>query len=194
MSDSTEKKEQDREEKLLDHNYDGIQELDNPLPNWWLIIFYVTIFFAIFYVSHYEFGSGLNLQEEYERSKQENDYKVALVQNKLPATDEKTLQALYEDKNQVLKGKEVFGKNCASCHGVEGQGIIGPNLTDEYWIHGKGQWMDLHQVVSNGVNEKGMPGWSSILKSEELQQVILYVKSLSGTHPANPKAPQGEKI
>ncbi len=187
---------QNEEEKklLLDHNYDGIQELDNPLPRWWLATFYITIFFSIFYVNYYFFGDGPTLTEEFDKAKQENYLKVFASQSKEAPTDEKELAKLLGDTEQVAQGKSVFEKNCASCHGAAGQGVIGPNLTDNHWINGKGKLLDILKAVSEGVLEKGMPAWKPVLKPEELKQVVVYVKSINGTHPANPKEAQGEKV
>ncbi|MBF0491337.1 MAG: c-type cytochrome [Deltaproteobacteria bacterium] len=187
-------KKNQEDKLLLDHEYDGIKELDNPLPRWWLAGFYLAIIFAIFYMNYYFLGNGRTLKEEFDRAKAENNLKILASRPKEGPIDEKKLEALLADTKQVAQGKAVFEKNCSPCHGAQGQGIIGPNLTDEYWIHGKGKLSDILKVVSEGVKEKGMPTWGAILKPDELNQVVVYVKSLKGSNPANPKAPQGEKV
>ena len=195
MNDKSQQDKTNEEELLLDHDYDGIQELDNPLPMWWLATFYITIIFAILYFGYYQFGDGLSLKEEYAKQSQENKIKLeSSAKAAAPVLDEASLVALLQDANQVSNGKTVFQKNCASCHGAEGQGVIGPNLTDEYWIHGKGKISDILQTVSNGVLEKGMPAWGPVLKPEEVKQVSIYIKSLKGSNPAGAKAPQGDKV
>jgi cytochrome c oxidase cbb3-type subunit 3 len=173
--------------KILDHDYDGIKEMDNPLPNWWLTTFFGTIIFAFLYYIHYTFGGGLTLQEE-----------LKIAMSELPKSidrvlTEDQLKDLMEKPGAVQSGKAVFAARCAACHGAEGQGGIGPNLADEYWIHGKGTRVDIVGLVQKGVPDKGMPTWSSMISENEIYQVSGYVFSLKGTHPANPKAPQGEK-
>jgi cytochrome c oxidase cbb3-type subunit 3 len=169
------------EGQLLDHNYDGIQELDNPLPRWWVLLFYATILFAIGYTAFYFFGPGLSIQESFERE---------MAQDRKPG---EAFTIVPEGKAWVTKGAPIFKEKCASCHGQNGEGLIGPNLTDAYWIHGKGTVQDIYKVVTKGVPEKGMIAWETQLKPEEMAAVSNYVHSLKGSNPANAKPPQGEK-
>jgi cytochrome c oxidase cbb3-type subunit 3 len=111
-----------------------------------------------------------------------------------PAESEDELEKLAAQSSIVNQGREVFGSKCAACHGADLQGIIGPNLTDEYWIHGKGTLTDIALVVRSGVLDKGMPSWKEQLKTDEVQAVVVFVASRRGSHPANPKAPQGDKV
>lgn len=178
---------------LLNHEYDGIRELDNPLPGWWKMTFYITIVFGIFYVYHYHLGSGKTTSEELRDSLQAVE--LAKHSAKKPeAFSEEALLAAVTDSAKLAQGKEVYVGKCAVCHGNAGQGSIGPNLTDAYWIHGKGGVKDIVAVVQTGVVAKGMPAWGTLLKPDEQIAVTAYVKSLVGTNPANPKAPQGEKV
>ncbi len=181
------------ENELLDHNYDGIQEFDNPLPNWWLATFYGAILFSVCYVAYYHFGPGPSLDDELAfdlaqvRALKEVNKSIA------PITEE-DLKAVFIDVEKKELGRKVFTEKCAACHGVQGEGQIGPNLTDAYWLHGNGSLLALLKTISEGVPEKGMPPWSTMLKPAEITAVTAFTKSLQGTYPANPKAQQGELI
>lgn len=172
------------------HMYDGIEELDNTLPEWWINSFYITILFAIGYFTYYCLGEGPTLLKEYRHVKDAYEYAQLSTQNSIKVATETELRALLKDPSRIKEGRSIFQSKCTSCHGPQGQGGIGPNLTDDYWIHG-GKMTDILSVVTKGVLDKGMPPWGSILKQEELYSVVAFVKSLGGTHPPNPKAPQG---
>jgi cytochrome c oxidase cbb3-type subunit 3 len=166
------------------HNYDGIEELDNPLPRWWVYLFYATMVFAVVYMAYYVIW-GPTLKEEWEQ-------RIAAK-----APKQKTdidYNALAGDAKAIAAGKTVFVAKCVACHGPEGQGLIGPNFTDEYWIHGKGTVSDIAEVVKKGVVEKGMLAWEAVLSPGDIAAVSAYVHSLKDTHPANPKAPEGTHI
>lgn len=176
------------EDRLLEHEYDGIREYDNPLPRWWLWIFYATIVFVpLYYVLPGRLGENGGNVAEY-------DAEVAAYKSGQPAApptiSSDALLALSKDREAVEEGREVYAKNCVACHGADGGGVIGPNLTDDAWIHG-GAPSAIHYTVVVGVLAKGMPGWERLLKPEELDQVVAYVISLQGTKPATPKAPEG---
>lgn len=175
----------------MNHNYDGIQELDNPLPGWWLATFYITVVFSVFYYLYYQMGSGPSLVQEYEQSVTEQDVKDR-SKPKAPAPKDDELLAMASDGAKKSAGQAIFATRCASCHADKGQGNIGPNLTDSYWIHG-GKISNIYKVVSEGVLEKGMPAWSAVLKPEELNNVVAFVWSLKGTNVPGGKAPQGNK-
>lgn len=177
--------------KIEGHSYDGIEELDNALPNWWLNGFYLTILFSAIYFVYYAMGDGPSLKKEYERDQQAHQYLAAVEKSKAPAANEDDLRALLKDPAKLALGKEAFKSKCVSCHGEQGQGGIGPNLTDDYWIHG-GKMAQILTTITQGVADKGMPPWGGVLKQDELFAVTAYVKSLRGTHPPHPKAPQGE--
>ena len=184
-------KEQDVQ---LDHDYDGIKELDNSLPPWWIYGFYFTILFAGVYMYRYHISKSSPLQVEelaIEKIQAEKD-KVAFMATLANNVDETSIA--YNPTAELLaEGKVIFVQNCVSCHGPEAQGAsIGPNLTDEYWIH-KGGIKDIFKTIKNGVQEKGMIPWGQQLSNAQIAAVATFIKSLQESHPANPKAPQGDK-
>lgn len=171
---------------LLNHEYDGIRELDNDLPGWWKWLFYLTIIISVVYIVHYHVLKSGDLQEaEYEKEMAEAEA------NMPPEADESTLARL-EDNASIAAGKTVFDKNCVVCHLSKGEGLVGPNLTDEYWIHG-GSFQDIYLTIKVGVPAKGMISWKKQLNTKEMQQVASFIMSLYGTNPPNAKEPQGEK-
>ena len=183
--------EKQSDDRLLDHDYDGIREYDNPLPRWWLWIFYATILFVPFYYfAPSPFGEGAGVVAEYQAD-------VAATLAALPP-EAATVAALSDDEYRarsrdgavLAEGKQVFVANCAVCHRLDGGGIIGPNLTDDAWIHG-GAPSAIHKTIVDGVLEKGMPPWGRILKPAQVDAVTAYVISLHGTNPPAPKAPEG---
>lgn len=183
-----------KEEKLLDHDYDGIQELDNPLPRWWLWSFYASIVFAVLYIAHYHFGSGKNPEQEMHAELSAIKESQSAGAPAEAGPDEALLAKLLADKSGLEASGKLFGEKCASCHGAKGEGQIGPNLTDGYWIHGDGTLTSIFHTVADGVPEKGMPPWKAMLKPEEMYAVVAYVKHLDGSRPPNAKAPQGVEV
>jgi len=176
---------------LLDHNYDGIKELDNALPPWWKYGFYITIVVAVFYFLKFEvWHTGMNPTEEYNTemtiAKTETDAYLASAKENV---DENTVTDLDAAGNAV--GKAMFAKTCVPCHLAEGQGLVGPNLTDEYWIHGGGI-KDIFKTIKYGFPDKGMQSWQTTYSPVQMQQLASYIRSLKGTNPPNPKAPQGD--
>ncbi len=171
---------------LLPYDFDGIKELDNDPPRWFMYLFYITIFFGVIYVFHYHvFKQGLFQDAEYQRE-------MALAAAaKGPQTDLEIVA--FTDEDNLAKGKELYQqKVCYSCHGNLGEGnTIGPNLTDDYWIHG-GSIQNIYDVLKNGVADKGMPPFKDQATEEQLLQLASYVLSLRGSNPPNAKAPQGE--
>ncbi len=179
------------EDKILEHSYDGIQEYDNPMPRWWLLTFAGTVIFSIIYYFNVgPIGNGKGRIADYEA-----DMKAFAAAHPAPSgtISPETLNALIADKGKVEAGKTVFATTCASCHRADGGGLIGPNLTDEFWLHG-GKPTDIYKTIVDGVLEKGMPNWGKLLKPEQVQAVTAYVISIQGTSPANPKAPQGAEL
>jgi len=176
---------------LLDHEADGIRELDNNLPSWWLWLFYITIIFGFIYMLYYHvFGAGDLMAAEYEKEmKIGNEIKAASL-----AKFEATLGTLQPSKDpQILdQGHQVFGNLCAPCHRADGGGLVGPNLCDDYWIHGS-NFVDNVRTIVNGVPEKGMLTWKGVLKPEEIEAVASYIYTLRGTHPVNPKPPENQQ-
>jgi len=180
---------EEEHELLLEHNYDGIRELDNNLPPWWKYMFYLTIFFSIVYMGYYHVLNGPSSAKEYENEVREAQLALAATQGNQPVSAENV--KLLTDAASLAKGKEIFIKNCASCHGNKGEGMVGPNLTDDYWIHGGGV-KDVYLVLVNGVLAKGMPSWKAQFSPQDLEAVASFVKSLHGTNPPNAKEKQGD--
>ncbi len=177
---------------LLDHNYDGIQELDNSLPPWWKYGFYLTIVVACIYIYRFHIShEGLSQQEEYaaEMKKGEED-KAAYLAQSANNVDENTV-VLQTDAASLAEGKDIFVKTCAACHLADGGGNVGPNLTDDYWLHGGGI-KDVFKSIKYGWQDKGMKSWKDDFSPKQIQELASFVKSLKGTKPAVPKAPQGE--
>jgi cytochrome c oxidase cbb3-type subunit 3 len=178
---------------MLDHNYDGIRELDNHLPPWWKWLFYVTIVFSVVYLLFYHITDTLPLPlQEYQNevaSAQEQARKLQAA-NPVAAIDETNVTATT-DALAIADGKQTFLNNCASCHRKDGGGDIGPNLTDEYWKHG-GDIKDIFKVVRHGVQGTNMIAWDGFISPEKMQNVASYILTLKGSNPENPKKPEGE--
>jgi len=176
----------------LDHNYDGIRELDNKLPPWWIYGFYVTIIFAGIYLWRYHVSHTAPLSiQEYEVSvakaeeAKANNLKKACINS-----DENTVRLLTATSD-IESGKKIFTGTCAPCHGADGGGTVGPNLTDEYWIHG-GNLSDVFKSIKYGWPDKGMQPWKSTFSPTQIAQLASYIKSIRGSKVANPKEPQGD--
>lgn len=178
--------------EIVGHEYDGIKEFDNPLPKWWLATFYITIVFSVVYWIHYEMAGGKGNWAELK----EDLAAVESIKASAPTSgdSEEGLQQLLGQAPVLEQGKAVFAAKCAVCHGQELQGLIGPNLVDDYWIHGTGKLMDIAGVVRKGVLDKGMPNWDGQLKDDEIRAVTVFIASNFGKEVPNPKAPQGEKV
>lgn len=178
---------------MLDHDYDGIRELDNNLPPWWKYMFYATIVFAFVYLFRYHISGDGQLQTaeylaEVEAAMAE---KETLMANATESITEDNVIYLI-DAAAIEKGAAIFKGNCATCHGQLGEGGAGPNLTDEYWIHGGGI-KNVFKTIKYGVPAKGMIAWQSQFSPSQMQKVSSYVLSLQGTNPPNAKSPQGPK-
>ena len=175
------------------HNYDGIEELDNRLPNWWLGTLYGSILFALGYFGYYVMGSGPTLVKQYEQDKSEAEYAAYLKGGNKKGPTEAALLAVFKDPGRRKEGQAVFASKCVACHGDHAQGGIGPNLTDDYWLHG-GKLTEISHTVTAGVPDKGMPPWGPILKDSEIESVVAFIRSVHGSNPAGAKAPQGERV
>lgn len=177
---------------MLDHNYDGIKELDNSLPPWWVAMFYITIFLGVIFLGYYHVLGGPSQSDEYEAEvKVAEQAKAAFAATQANNIDEDNLEASTDEKELAI-GKTVYTTNCVACHGANGEGGVGPNLTDEFWLHGGGI-TNVFKTVKNGVPEKGMIAWSAQLKPSDIYKVSSYILTLQGSNPANGKEPQGEK-
>lgn len=177
-------------ELLLDHDYDGIRELDSKVPPWFLWLFYITIFFSIVYMFDYHVFNSSPLQdEEYQvQIKQAEVERAALINSGAFLNEESV--TLLNDPAAIDAGKQIYTTNCVACHAADGGGLVGPNLTDDYWIHGGGI-KNVFKVIKYGVVAKGMISWQSQLSPKQMQDVGSYIISMHGTTPANPKQPEG---
>lgn len=184
---------EEEQEIILDHNYDGIKELDNSLPPWWVYMFYATIVFAVVYLVRFQVMDGDTPAMEYEKAVAEARMEI----NKFKTTSPDLITAenveLLTDASDLKRGRAVFNINCASCHLSDGGGSIGPNLTDEYWILGGGIKNVFTTISNGGRSGKGMIAWNKTLKPADMAKVSSYVLSMQGTTPAKAKEPQGEK-
>jgi cytochrome c oxidase cbb3-type subunit 3 len=179
---------------VADHDFDGIRELANEPPYWLSFIFIISVLFAYTYLAKYHIFKSGDLQEEkyrkemakYAPEEEESDFSSLR-----PKETEENLVAL-SDNASLAAGHEIFKVNCVVCHLAQGQGLVGPNLTDEYWIHG-GSYNNIVNTITNGVPEKGMISWKTQISKQQILEVASYILTLQGTNPPNPKAPQGEK-
>jgi len=180
-------------DELLDHNYDGIMEYDNPMPGWWVAIFVITVIWAVIYLV----GIELNVLPRYGDDLKAGQKELAMMREAHEASqpklviDEAMLAEASKDADNRTKGAAVYAANCASCHGDKAQGVIGPNLTDDHWLYGR-DYMAIHKVIVDGT-ANGMPPWGSILAPQEVVEVVAYIDSVHGTNPAGAKEPQGDK-
>lgn len=176
---------------LLDHDYDGIKELDNALPPWWKYGFYITVVVGIIYLFHFHvWGTGKNPDQEYaeqmaEGQRLEEQYKARTKDN----VDENNLT--LADADGIAAGKALYTQSCVACHAPDGGGGIGPNLTDNYWIHG-GKLSEIYKTIKIGYPEKGMQSWQSMYSPVQMRNLASFVQSLKGAKTANPKEPQGD--
>jgi len=183
----------DEESITLDHDYDGIRELDNHLPPWWKYLFYITIVFGVVYIGVYHVFDTMPLQEqEYNNAMSLAEAaKAANVSSDAVGIDESSV-VISDDPSVIANGGKVYAMNCAPCHKADGGGGIGPNLTDEYWVNG-GSVSDVFTAVKYGFPDKGMISWEPLLSSQQMSDVTSFVMSLKGTNPEGAKDPQGER-
>ncbi len=182
----------DEQHILIDHSYDGIQELNHPLPSWWNVIFWGAIAYSTGYFVYYQFLDGPTLREEFNKdfaviSAAQLEFKKA---NQLFRPE---LYAAVANAEGIKKGKEVYELNCLPCHSDNGRGDVGPNLTDKHWVKARGTPETIYDVVYNGSEENGMPVWSEMISKDEIYQAVAYVSSLRHTFQKG-KAPEGELI
>lgn len=178
----------------LDHDYDGIKELNNPIPFWFNLLFYGTILFGFVYMLVYFVFDAAPLQaKEYEaelaKAKIEKEEYVKRAGN---LVDESNV-VMLTDAAKIAEGASVYTSKCAVCHGEKGEGKVGPNLTDEYWLHG-GDIQSVFKSIKYGIPSKGMVAWQNSMNGAQMQQLTSYVLSLQGTNPPGAKDPQGEKV
>lgn len=177
---------------LLHHDYDGIKELDNNLPPWWVYLFYACIIFGVVYLARFEVFGADNQEMELKNEMAQAQIDIAEYQRTAPDLMDENSVTLLTDASTLAAGKAIFTANCVACHRADGGGQIGPNLTDEQWILGGGIKNVFHTLVNGGRDGKGMISWKGTLKPKQMQEVASYVLSLKGTNPKDPKAPEGE--
>lgn len=185
--------EQERD-LIMEHTYDGIAELDNPTPPWFMYLFYLTIIFGVIYGGYYHLYQDGNIQAmEYKNE-------VAAAEKAREAYMKQFANSVNEDNvtavtaaKDLTEGSQIYSTNCVACHGDKGQGGVGPNLTDKFWIHGGGI-KDLYKTITHGVPEKGMIAWEKTLNPLQIQRVASYILTLQGTNPPGAKEPQGEEV
>jgi cytochrome c oxidase cbb3-type subunit 3 len=179
-----------RDPLLLDHEADGIKELDNNLPRWWVWLFYLTIGYGLVYMGYYHVFNVGDLQaKEFEREwNKGEEIKSAAI-----AKFESSLTSLEPSKDPVVLagGRQTYITYCAPCHRPDGGGLVGPNLCDDFWIHGT-NFVDSLKIIINGVPEKGMLTWRGLLKPSEIHAVASHIHTLRGTQPPNPKPPENQ--
>ena len=176
---------------VIEHDFDGIKELDNPPPGWSMYLFYGTIIFAVVYLLNFHvFKLGKSQEDEYiAEMEQAEAAKEAFLAQSANRVDENTV-TYSNDPAVISAGQAIFEKNCVACHGDKGQGTVGPNLTDDYWLHG-GTVKSIFKTIKYGVPDKGMISWEKQLTPKEIAELASYIKSLRGTNPAGAKEPQG---
>lgn len=187
----------DADDQLISgHMYDGIEEYDNPMPPWWVWIFVISIIWTPFYILGVHQFDWINTYEDDLATKQAEIQELraaAEAANPIQDIDDAYLASFFGNAEAEAAGQGNFAAFCAACHGNAGEGLIGPNLTDDYWIHGDSP-SAMFNVITNGVLEKGMTPWESMLTVEERAHLVAYVESLRGTDPPNAKEPQGELV
>ncbi|MGM8363240.1 cbb3-type cytochrome c oxidase N-terminal domain-containing protein [Flavobacterium sp. ARAG 55.4] len=177
---------------LLNHDYDGIKELDNNLPPWWVYSFYACIVFAAIYLVRFEILGADNQEMELKKELAQAKIEVAEYMKNAPdLMDEKSVTQLTDPADLAI-GKTLFENNCAACHRADAGGQIGPNLTDDHWILGGGIKNIFHTITNGGRDGKGMISWKGTLKPKEIQKIASYIMSLKGSNPKDPKAPDGD--
>ena len=176
---------------LMDHEADGIKELDNNLPRWWVWLFYLSTAFAVVYMVYYHVLRVGDLQaaeynKEFQRGEQIKAGALTRFESELASLEPSKDSAVLSD------GQQTFMKFCAPCHRPDGGGLVGPNLCDDYWIHGS-NFVDNVKTIVNGVPEKGMVTWKGVLAPNQIKAVASYIHTMRGTHPPNPKPPENQQ-
>lgn len=186
------------ESEMQVHEYDGITELDNQLPRWWLLLFYFTIAYGVVYLTYYHvLGKGLSSKEAYVAEVAAAKEVIAAATSAAGSGGEGSAAAAQPleagtDEAVLAEGKQIFATYCFTCHAADGGGLIGPNMTDDYFIHGPA-FADSIRTATEGVPEKGMIAWKTVLKPEQIHAVCSYIYTLRGTTPVTAKAPEGEQ-
>lgn len=182
-------------DELLDHEYDGIREFDNPIPAWWTWMWIGSMVFSFFYFMHFTvLGTGQSVEESYkEEMVAFNAMKAEMKAKALANLSDEVIAGYMKDAEAMKRGSEKFAQVCAACHGQKAEGLVGPNLTDPYWLHTDGTLMSIRQVIAVGVLEKGMPAWEAMMTPEELVELTAFIGTLRNTNVPG-KEPQGDKV
>ncbi|MCM4170663.1 cytochrome C oxidase subunit III [Arenibacter sp. TNZ] len=184
---------EEEKEIILDHNYDGIRELDNNLPPWWVYMFYATIVFAVVYLARFHVFDGYTQNMEYDQEVAEAQIAIEAYKKTAKGLVDANTVELLTEASDIKAGGAIYNTNCVACHMPDGGGGIGPNLTDEHWILGGGIKNVFHTISEGGRDGKGMIAWKQTLKPAEIAQVASYILSeITGKSPANPKAAEGD--
>jgi len=178
----------------LEHDYDGIKELDNDLPPWWVYLFYATVIFGVIYIGKYHLFGGDNQIQELEKDMMIAQKEIEEYKKTAPDLLTADKVVLLTDAGDIAAGKAIFDANCVACHRADGGGGIGPNLTDEYWILGGDVKEIFNTIMEGGRDSKGMVAWKQQIKPSDIQKVASYILSLQGKNPADGKAPEGDKV
>lgn len=175
----------------MGHDYDGIRELNNPTPPWWRWSFYFSVVFAIVYMWRFQIAHSApsQLEELAIAETAAAEAKEEYLKNAANNIDENNV-TLLTGADDIASGQKLFSASCAPCHGPQGQGVVGPNLTDDYWLHG-GSVKHVFTTIKYGVPDKGMKSWKDDFSPKQLAELASYIKSIHGSNPANPKEPQG---
>lgn len=183
---------EEEKDVLLDHDYDGIKELDNVLPPWWVYLFYATIFFGIVYIIRFHMIKEYDQDSEFATEMALAQAEIAKYKTTAPDVTNVDNVVLIKDAADLAKGKALYESSCAACHRADGGGGIGPNLTDDHWILGGGIKNVFNTIMEGGREGKGMVPWKATIKPADIQKIASYVLSLKGTNPAGAKAAEGD--
>ena len=178
---------------IAGHEYDGIKELDNPLPKWWLFTFYITIIFSVIYFGYYEFAGGPSTTQELEVALEKIETQKQKYKEEEPAVEvsKDSAASILANQDLMTAAKNHYEGKCAACHGTKGEGLVGPNLTDNYWLHSKGDVEGIVTALKKGFPEKGMPPWEDMIPAEYHTAIAIYIKNLP---PVPGKEAQGELV
>lgn len=176
---------------MTDHEYDGIRELDNSLPPWWKYGFYLTIVWAFGYMLYYHISTGPSSEQEYRAQMKQAELAIEEYRKNAKNLVDETNVTILSEAADINSGKAIFGQYCAVCHAADGGGIVGPNLTDNYWLHGS-DIKNIFNTIKYGVQGKGMKSWQQELSPVMMAQVASFITTLKGTTTASPKAPEGK--
>ena len=179
------------QDRLLDHSYDGIQEYDNPLPGWWTWTFAGCVFFAGWYLLYFHLGLGPSIYDRYDQAVAEH-LQQQLEGVDVANIDDESILALVREGDKAASTAGLFQTHCANCHRDDAGGLVGPDLTDDAWLHAT-RPLQIFEVIDQGVTSKGMPAWGDRLRPAQLLLLTAYIGTLRGSEPEDPRPPQGQR-